>query len=179
MRRHITLVNGRAKAAEVYPDKLCKQIVMGLVDQMKADQRISMNHEGSVAAFDRDTHDTQEFWDDLSGKRLDTKLVRDAREEKTQEFRKHGVYRKVDTQMCWDETGKEPIGTRWVDVNKGDEVNPDYRSRLVAQEIKQDKREDLFAATPPLEAKKLLLSLAVTAGIGYKQGLRQKGKICH
>ena len=78
--------------------------------------------------------------------------------------------------MCWDETGKEPIGTRWVDVNSGDEVNPDYRSRLVAQEIQRDRREDLFAATPPLEAKKLLLSVAVTAGIGYRQGVRQKGK---
>ena len=81
MHRHITLVNGRAKAAEVYPDKLCEQIVIGLIDQMKDDQRIGMHHEGSVAAFDRDTHDAQEFWDDLSGKRLDTKLVRKAREE--------------------------------------------------------------------------------------------------
>ena len=31
--------------------------------------------------------------------------------------------------------------------------------RLVAKEIKHDKREDLFAATPPLEAKKILFSL--------------------
>ena len=93
-----------------------------------------------------------------------------------QEFRKHRVYDKVDIQECWDNTGKEPIGTRWVDINKGDESNPDYRSRLVAQEIKVDKREDLFAATPPLEAKKILLSLAVTSGIGYKEGMRKKGK---
>lgn len=49
-------------------------------------------------------------------------------------------------------TGKKPIGTRWVDINKGDAVNPEYR--LVAKEIKINKREDLFAATPPLEAKK-------------------------
>ena len=40
-------------------------------------------------------------------------------------------------------------------------------SRLVAQEIKRDKREDLFAATPPLEAKKMLFSMAVTEGYGY------------
>ena len=44
-----------------------------------------------------------------------------------------------------------------MDVNKGDDVNPEYRSRLVAQEIKRDNREDLFAATPPLEAKKMLM----------------------
>ena len=92
-----------------------------------------------------------------------------------QEFRKHGVYVKVPIQQCWDETGRAPIGVIWVDVNKGDEEFPDYRSRLVAQEIKMDKREDLFAATPPLEAKKMLLSWAVTEGIGYKEELRQKG----
>ena len=38
-----------------------------------------------------------------------------------------------------------------------------------------DKREDLFAATPPLEANKILLSWAVTEGIGYQKGLRDKG----
>ena len=36
-------------------------------------------------------------------------------------------------------TGKKPIGSRWVDINKGDEVNSDYRSRLVAKEIKFNK----------------------------------------
>ena len=38
-----------------------------------------------------------------------------------------------------------------------------------------DKREDLFSATPPLEAKKMLLSWAVTEGIGCKQGVREHG----
>ena len=47
----------------------------------------------------------------------------------------------VDIQQCWDETGVEPIGTRWVDINKGDEDNPEYTSRLVAQDIKRDKKE--------------------------------------
>ena len=78
-------------------------------------------------------------------------------------------------EECWANTGKEPIGTRWVDINKGDESNPDYRSRLVAQEINDSKREDLFAATPPLEAKKLLFSLAVTEGCGYQAGCRDNG----
>ena len=51
-------------------------------------------------------------------------------------------------------SGKQPIGVRWIDINKGDEVNPEYRSRLVAQEIKRDHSLELFAATPPLEALK-------------------------
>ena len=59
-----------------------------------------------------------------------------------QELAKHGVYTKVPLEECWKETGMAPIGTRWVDVNKGDEDNPEYRSRLVAKEIKVNKRED-------------------------------------
>ena len=62
-----------------------------------------------------------------------------------------------------------------MDVNKGDDERPDYRSRLVAQEINNHKREDLFAATPPLEAKKMLMSLAVTEGVGYQCGSKEKG----
>ena len=31
--------------------------------------------------------------------------------------------------------GKPPISVKWVDVNKGDDLNPNYRSRLVAREI--------------------------------------------
>ena len=53
MHRHITLVNGRAKAAEVYPDKLCKEIVKGLVEQMEADERVAGGSLGSIAAFDK------------------------------------------------------------------------------------------------------------------------------
>ena len=63
----------------------------------------------------------------------------------------------------------------WVDINTGDGVNHDYRSRLVAKELIMDKRLDLFAATPPLEAKKALFSAAVTEGIGYKCGDWQSG----
>ena len=59
---------------------------------------------------------------------------------------------------------KPPISTRWIDVNKGDETNPNYRSRWVARDFKGDDkdRDGLFAATPPLEAKKLLISSAAS-----------------
>ena len=76
---------------------------------------------------------------------------------------------------CWEKTGKAPIGIKWVDVNKGDEGNPEYRSRLVAKEIKVDRREDLFAATPPLEALTMLRSAAMTEGIGYRRGREEFG----
>ena len=46
----------------------------------------------------------------------------------------------------------------------------------MAKEIKTDKRLDLFAATPPLEAKKLLFSFAVTEGVGFEKTRRSQGK---
>ncbi len=46
-------------------------------------------------------------------------------------------------------TGKAPLGIRWIDINKGDDLVEELRSRPVAKEIKREKREDLFAATPP------------------------------
>ncbi len=64
---------------------------------------------------------------------------------------------------CWKETGKAPIGSKWVDVNKGDATKPVIRSRFVVKEIATYKSDDFFAATPPLEALRLLLSLAATA----------------
>ena len=93
-----------------------------------------------------------EFWDDARGFPLKQELVEKARMEEMREFAKHGVYTKVPEADCWNATGKGPIGVIWVDINKGDEDRPEYRSRLVAKELKQDMREDLFAATPPLEA---------------------------
>ena len=51
-----------------------------------------------------------------------------------------------------------------------DEWDPKYRSRLVAMDFKRRrKREDLFAATPPLEAIKMLLSITVIKGLGRRQ----------
>ena len=45
----------------------------------------------------------------------------------------------------------------------------------MAKEIKRDKRDDLFAATPPLEAKKMLFSAAVTAGVRHQAGSKEEG----
>ena len=90
----------------------------------------------------------------MSGEELDPVKVKEARHKELTYVREYQVYEKVPEQDCWDATGSGPIGTKWIDINKGDKVNPDYGSRLVAQETKMDKSQELFAATPPLEAKK-------------------------
>ena len=61
----------------------------------------------------------------------------------------------------------KPIPTRWIDTNKGDEGNRNIRSRAVVQETKGrstmgTSMAETFAATPPLEALKVLLSMAAS-----------------
>ena len=101
---------------------------------------------------------------------MDPGLVKRAREEAIEEYRQHGVHVKVPESECWDRTGKKPIGSKRVDINKGDNDSPEYRSRFVAKEINKDNSQDLFGATPPLEAKQLLMSFAMTEGFVYERG---------
>jgi hypothetical protein len=93
---------------------------------------------------------------------LDPRVVKEARKEELVDFGKRKVYTKVPLAQCLQKTGRMPIGVRWVDINKGDEVNENYRSRVVGKEFNDgsDMVEDLFAVTPPLEGVRLLLSEA-------------------
>ena len=91
-------------------------------------------------------------------------MVMQARAEEVKYVQQMKLYKKVPVSTCKQVTGKAPIQTRWIDTNKGDEKNPQYRSRLVAKEIKRDNRPDLFAATPPLEALRMVISCAASEG---------------
>ena len=117
----------------------------------------------------------ESFWDDVSGRSLKPELVRAAREDERRGCIEGNVFTKVPISTCFAVTGERPINTRWIDVNKGDDANPNYRSRLVGKDFKgnDNDRDDLFAATPPLEAKKLLISKAASQlGVPYKQQKR-------
>ena len=174
--RHVHLLGGRAAKAAIYPPQLCEAILRGLKRQLIADGSISRNEkmlqvcqESWMDAFIYsfcEIDSDEEFIDDVSGLPLDPVMVRAARKEEIDVFRQHQVYSKVSIDEAWSKTNKAPIGVRWIDINKGDRLNPEYRSRLVAKEIKRDNREDMFAATPPLEAKKALFSLAATEEYG-------------
>ena len=106
------------------------------------------------------------FVDDVSGKILDPNGVRQARKEEMGIIQSMGIWEVVPRPP-----GVKIIGTRWVDVNKGDQDRPNHRSRLVAQEIKKSMQVgsggefDFFAAMPPLAAIKMLIAIAVTASI--------------
>ena len=85
-----------------------------------------------------------------------------ARTTELEYFNSKGVWRKRPRQEAFARTGRQPISVRWVDVNKGDEENPWYRSRLVARQLKAtDKSGDsYFAPTPPLESLRTILTFA-------------------
>ena len=68
----------------------------------------------------------------------------------------------VLTVVPYHEAHEDPdskvIGGRWVNSNKQDLNNPKCRGRFVAQEVGNGADDAFYAATPPLEAKRLLLS---------------------
>ena len=65
--------------------------------------------------------------------------------------------------------GIRVVDTRWIDLNIGDAEHPDHRSRLVAKDFNTGREEGVFAATPPREALKFLISEAATIEEGSRK----------
>ena len=68
----------------------------------------------------------------------------------------------MDVAECWSRTGKAPVTVKWVDTDKGENGEVRVRSRFVARDFHakgNEDREDLFPATPPVDAKKVLFSV--------------------
>ena len=168
--QHQPLLQGRAKRAEEYTDELCKAICRGIKEQFKMDQAkvkflMSVNVKDKVGDIPEEEHvheDAKWAWDDITGKALDPKEVQRARLQEMGYINDKGVWKVVDRR--WTLAREIPIvGTRWLDVDKGDARAPNLRSRLVAQEYNDGQEyTGLFAATPPLEALRLLVSEAAT-----------------
>ena len=105
--------------------------------------------------FDIDP-ETPWYYDDVSGKPLDTQMVQAAR--RGQVIQTMGVWEPIPRPK-----NEKVISTRWVDVNKGDEQRPKYRSRLVARELKVKSGQsethwsDFFASMPPITALRIFV----------------------
>ena len=82
---------------------------------------------------DRDGY--QKYYDELTHLELPSDLVQAARSEEMKYFAENQIWDIVPVQEAWSVTGKAPISTRWIDVNKGDQDCYDIRSPLVAREI--------------------------------------------
>ena len=74
----------------------------------------------------------QQAWDDVSGREFDAGKVRKARSEEVADIHKTNLYTKVPRSKA-TKLGATVITVRWIDINKGDAVLENYRSRLVAR----------------------------------------------
>ena len=162
--RHVHLVGGRAKAAQVYPDPLVVSILRGLKQEMNQLGMLNSLEAGPTNEEPEVDYEGlyPEVFDQVSGQKLDPEMVKAARATEMTHVRRYGVYEKVPLRVCMERTGKKPIRVKWVDINKGDDTRPDYRARLVAMEIRKSWQAAAFAGTPPLESLRFLLSLCKT-----------------
>ena len=128
------LLGGTTKRCEVYPDKLCKSMLVGLRNQVKMDGMIRAEYVGAVCsekASHPDPHENNEeeeafrkhyegaiFIDDLSGHGLDREGVIAARREELAAMKRLLIYEIVDIEECWAKTNMKPISTKWVDIDK-------------------------------------------------------------
>ncbi len=75
----------------------------------------------------------RECKDSVTGQLLAPRLVKEARRTEMEYFESMEVWVTKNRSDAFRDMGKAPISARWVDVNKGDDASPDYRSRLVAR----------------------------------------------
>ena len=180
---HQKLIAGRAMRAERYPPALCRAICRGLIreernraEHVRAVAEVSPCEGWRRAIDPGDFHDNVEetirqlapsteggAWDDVTGMPLDSKRVRQARKEEVDYIRSKKVWTKIPRAEA-QRRGLKVIKTKWIDINKGDDDNPVYRSRFVAKEYNDGEAPGLFAGTPPLEAMRYIIHRAATRG---------------
>ena len=151
--RHRRCCGRIAKEAAIYPKGICRAILYGLKRQLSVDGKFKVGCYGLQAPDDEpeivrqlygpDQGYSGRFRDATTGQVLKDELVIEARRKELEYFNQKGVWIKVPKGKARQLTGRPPITVKWVDVNKGDEGDPNYRSRLVARQIKaKDFSED-------------------------------------
>ena len=170
--RHVHLESGRAKHAARYPEALCDAFIDGMLIEEMQRQTGDSTLWNVMACPDmcdpeeeKVIRESMEGIDDVTGERIDPVLIKKGRKEEMEGFKEFHVYDHVLRSEAEKDTEGKFIGTRWVDHNKGTRENPEVRRRLVGQEFaKGEVRDDLFAATPPLVATRMLLSRVASRG---------------
>ena len=82
-------------------------------------------------------HEDFDFYDDVSGHKLDHAMAKKARTLETEYFQSMGVYSKVPRAEAIA-IGCKVTSTRWLDVNKGDDEAPNCRSRFVCCAVQEE-----------------------------------------
>ena len=166
----------RASNAARYPQGLCEAICRGLLAEQKL-KRECVRRLMSLRVGDQmprdDGHMEEEMgeaWDDVTGAELDWKEVRKARATEIGYVREKRVWVKIPRAVAISR-GWKIIKTRWIDINKGDMLHPNYRSRFVGKEFNNGVEDGLFAATPPLEAVRALVGDMATVEDGTEEAV--------
>ena len=137
-----------------------------------------VNQEADYLEDEGEFQDYQEdVYDNRIGERLDAKLTKRAKKEEMTYMEQFEVGIESTEEECWAKTGKAPVTTKWVRVNKGTSSNPFIRARLVARDFKTEGGESLFAAMPLLEAKKLLFRMAAKEQRVWRRGRWERRKL--
>lgn len=111
--------------------------------------------------WEESSHLPGETHDSTTSEVLDPVKVKEGCDEEMGLMSHMRVWDRVTRESARDDPEGKIVGTRRVFVKKVDKV----RCRLVAQEFAgSDKREDLYAGTPPLSATRYLLSDIVSRG---------------
>ena len=201
--RHVHLISGRPRGAERYPRLLVWAILKGLVASMRNAGFLGMLEAGKtcdemepVAQFELEQPEDWKqleqlqavnivahngngsdkvYYDEITGLVLKPELVRASRAEELDFADRLGIWERGHTvQECIEATGKPPVPQRFLDINKGDEANPDIRSRLVLMETKRrstiaaDDVASTFSATPPFEGLRILCSWIMSEPVAVK-----------
>ena len=111
---------------------------------------ILANHPSPEAESSEDEY---EAFDGVKERTLPVDLVRTAREEEMQFVRERQIYEYRPTSECIKKTGKQPVNVKWVE----------FRRSWIAK---------WFAATPPIEALRVILVIAA-AGCSEGQAPRK------
>ena len=172
--RHASLMSSRASATERYPPKLVTEVLKALRAELVQDGCLgalevgpTVEEQDAVQAAAKGG-EYKDVLDRVTGEVLDGRGVAKAREEEMQYMRSLKVFEYVAEEEAREITGRPPISVDWVDTNKGDRERPVLRSRLVVQETRRistlgpEDAAAIFAATPPLEALRFVLSQAMT-----------------
>jgi hypothetical protein len=116
--------------------------------------------DGKEVSLSLDANFKPQYKDEYTCEILPYESTKDAMLDELTYFCKV-VFEGVTTEEAMQDSDGKIVGCRWVNCNKGDAENPDVRCRLVAQEVNHgdaSPNDSFYAATPPLEAKRLLFS---------------------
>ena len=103
--------------------------------------------------------------DDVSSELPGQSLIRKAQQEEMRGFEERKVFHHVLRSVAEADPEGKFIEVRWVDVNNGTKEVLKVRSRLVGQEFAHgERRDDLYAPTPPQAAARFLLSTCASRG---------------